>query len=240
MCGRFVGAFSATDLIEELSLAVSKTEFVLQVSDSDTLFAPNYNTAPTHSVPILRIEKEQIVVDAMQWGLVPTWSKDPNVGSKMINARSETITEKPSFRNQVPRHRCIIPISGFFEWDRSDPKRKVPYYVTREDGHLMLVAGIWASSPALEGRHTFSLITRESVDDLLYIHNRSPVELTSQDALEWMSNAVAPLELFSAEHQPRFTARQVSTAVNSVRNNHASLLDTWVEPVESIDRDTLF
>ena len=239
MCGRFVGAFNATDLIKELSLAVSKTELVLDVSDSDTLFAPNYNTAPTHLVPILRMEEQKIVVDAMQWGLVPTWSKDPNVGSKMINARSETVTEKPSFRNQVSRHRCIIPISGFYEWDRSDPKTKVPYYVTREDGHLMLVAGIWASSPALEGRHTFSLITRESVDDLLYIHNRSPVELTSQDALEWMSNAVAPLELFSPVHQPRFATLRVSTRVNSVRNNDASLILPDEEPFESGDL-TLF
>ena len=239
MCGRFVGAFNATDLIEELSLAVSKTELVLDVSDSDTLFAPNYNTAPTHLVPILRMEEQKIVVDAMQWGLVPTWSKDPNVGSKMINALSETVTEKPSFRNQVSRHRCIIPISGFYEWDRSDPKTKVPYYVTREDGHLMLVAGIWASSPALEGRHTFSLITRESVDDLLYIHNRSPVELTSYDALEWMSNEVAPLELFSPVHQPRFATLRVSTRVNSVRNNDASLILPDEEPLESGDL-TLF
>mgnify|MGYP002633088937 CR=1 FL=1 len=240
MCGRFVGAFSAELLIDEMSEVISAASMTFAVDDADKIFAANYNTAPTHIVPILRHEKSVVVVDPMQWGLVPTWSKDPNVGSKMINARSETITEKPSFRNQVARHRCIIPISGFYEWDRTDPKRKVPYYVTREDGHLMLVAGIWASSPALDGRHTFSLITRESVDDLLYIHNRSPVELTSQDALEWMSNAVAPLELFSSEHQPRFTARQVSTAVNSVRNNDASLLDRWVEPVESIERDTLF
>ena len=239
MCGRFVGAFNATDLIEELSLAVSKTELVLDVSDSDTLFAPNYNTAPTHLVPILRMEEQKIVVDAMQWGLVPTWSKDPNVGSKMINARSETVTEKLSFRNQVSRHRCIIPISGFYEWDRSDPKTKVPYYVTREDGHLMLVAGIWASSPALEGRHTFSLITRESVDDLLHIHNRSPVELTSYDAFEWMSNEVAPLELFSPVHQPRFATLRVSRRVNSVRNNDASLILPDEEPLESGDL-TLF
>ena len=239
MCGRFVGAFNATDLIEELSLAVSKTELVLDVSDSDTLFAPNYNTAPTHLVPILRMEEQKIVVDAMQWGLVPTWSKDPNVGSKMINARSETVTEKLSFRNQVSRHRCIIPISGFYEWDRSDPKTKVPYYVTREDGHLMLVAGIWASSPALEGRHTFSLITRESVDDLLHIHNRSPVELTSYDAFEWMSNEVAPLELFSPVHQPRFATLRVSRRVNSVRNNDASLILPDEEPFESGDL-TLF
>lgn len=239
MCGRFVGAFSATDLMQELSLAVSTTELVLDISGSDTLFTPNYNTAPTHSVPILRMDKQKIVVDAMQWGLVPTWSKDPNVGSKMINARCETITEKPSFRNQVPRHRCIIPISGFYEWDRSNPKRKVPYYVTREDGHLMLVAGIWASSPALEGRHTFSLITRESIDDLLYIHNRSPVELTSHDALEWMSNPAPPLELFQPEVQPRFLARKVSMRVNSVRNNDSSLILPDEEPIESSDL-TLF
>jgi len=240
MCGRFVGAFSAKDLLDELSIAILETDLVFDPVANEKLFSANYNTAPTHSVPILRLDEKNIIVDSMQWGLVPTWSKDPNVGSKMINARSETITEKPSFRNQVPRHRCIIPISGFYEWDRTDPKKKVPYYVTREDGHLMLVAGIWASSPALEGRHTFSLITRESIDDLSHIHNRSPVELTSDDALAWMTNVVAPLELFSPDHQPRFSARPVSTLVNSVRNNDASLLDVWVEPIESDDRDTLF
>ena len=239
MCGRFVGAFSAIDLIEELSPAVSKTELVLKVFDSDTLFAHNYNTAPTHLVPILRMEEQKIVVDAMQWGLVPTWSKDPNVGSKMINARSETITEKPSFRQSVPSRRCIIPISGFYEWDRTDPKRKVPYFVTREDGHVMLVAGIWTPSPALDGRHTFSLITRESVDDLSHIHSRSPVELHADDALEWMCNPVPPLELFEPEIQPRFVARKVSSRVNSVRNNDASLILPDEEQLESSDL-TLF
>ncbi len=173
MCGRFVGAFSAEVLMDEMSEALSGANMTLSLVDDKTLFAPNFNTAPTHTVPILRHEESVVVVDPMQWGLVPSWSKDPNVGSKMINARSETITEKPSFRQSVPRRRCIIPMSGFYEWDRSDPKRKIPYFVTREDGHLMLVAGIWTPSPALDGRHTFSLITRESVDDLSYIHSRS-------------------------------------------------------------------
>jgi putative SOS response-associated peptidase YedK len=104
----------------------------------------------------------------------------------------------------------------------------------------MLVAGIWTASPALEGRHTFSLITRESVDDLSYIHSRSPVELRADDALEWMCNPVPPLELFAPDHQPRFVARRVSTLVNSVKNNSESLLDEDVEVIEKNEPDTLF
>jgi putative SOS response-associated peptidase YedK len=240
MCGRFVGAFSAEVLMEEMSEALSVANMTIALVADDPLFAPNYNTAPTHTVPILRHEESVVVVDPMQWGLVPAWSKDPSVGSKMINARSETITEKPSFRQSVPGRRCIIPMSGFYEWDRSDPKRKVPYFVTRADGHVMLVAGIWTPSPALEGRHTFSLITRESVDDLSHIHSRSPVELHADDALEWMCNPVPPLELFQPEIQPRFVARKVSTLVNSVRNNSESLLDNFEEVLEETGPDTLF
>ena len=239
MCGRFVGAFSAELLMEEMTEALSGANMTFALVDDGQLFAPNYNTAPTHTVPILRHEESVVVVDPMQWGLVPSWSKDPSVGSKMINARSETITEKPSFRQSVPGRRCIIPMSGFYEWDRTDPKRKVPYFVTREDGCLMLVAGIWTPSPALDGRHTFSLITRESVDDLSYIHSRSPVELYVEDALEWMCNPEPPLELFMPETQPRFVATKVSPRVNSVRNNDASLILPDEEPLDSSDL-TLF
>ena len=238
MCGRFVGAFKAELLKEEMADALSEARMTMVLAE-DNLFAPNYNTAPTHIVPILRHKESSVIVDPMQWGLVPSWSKDPTVGSKMINARSETITEKPSFRQSVPGRRCIIPMSGFYEWDRTDPKRKVPFFVTREDGRLMLVAGIWTPSPALEDRHTFSLITRESVDDLSHIHSRSPVELHADDALEWMCNPVPPLELFEPEIQPRFVARKVSSRVNSVRNNDASLILPDEEPLESSDL-TLF
>ena len=238
MCGRFVGAFKAELLKEEMGDALSEARMTMVLAE-DNLFAPNYNTAPTHIVPILRHKESSVIVDPMQWGLVPSWSKDPTVGSKMINARSETITEKPSFRQSVPGRRCIIPMSGFYEWDRTDSRRKVPYFVTREDARLMLVAGIWTPSPALDGRHTFSLITRESVDDLSHIHSRSPVEFHADDALEWMCNPVPPLELFEPEIQPRFVARKVSSRVNSVRNNDASLILPNDEPLESSDL-TLF
>lgn len=239
MCGRFVGAFSAEVLVNEMSVALSEAKMTISFGEG-SLFSPNYNTAPTHIVPILRNEDSSVVIDPMQWGLVPSWSKDPGVGSKLINARSETITEKPSFRQSVPSRRCIIPMSGFYEWDRTDPKRKIPYFVTRQDGHLMLVAGIWTPSPALEGQHTFSLITRESVDDLSHIHSRSPVELHADDALEWMCNPVPPLELFAPDHQPRFSAKKVSTLVNSVKNNSESLLDEDSETIEKNEPDTLF
>ena len=225
--------------MDEMSDALSEATMTMSFGE-DSLFAPNYNTAPTHIVPILRNEESSVIVDPMQWGLVPSWSKDPSVGSKLINARSETITEKPSFRQSVPSRRCIIPMSGFYEWDRTDPKRKIPYFVTREDGGVMLVAGIWTASPALAGRRTFSLITRESVEDLSYIHSRSPVELHAGDAIEWMCNPVPPLELFAPEHQPRFVARKVSSLVNSVRNNYESLLDEYVENTGNTDPDTLF
>jgi putative SOS response-associated peptidase YedK len=240
MCGRFVGAFSAELLMEEMSEALASAGMAFETGVDDKVFTANFNTAPTHIVPILRHEESVVVIDPMQWGLVPAWSKDPNVGSKMINARSETITEKPSFRQSVPGRRCIIPMSGFYEWDRTDPKRKVPYFVTREDGRLMLVAGIWTPSPALDGRHTFSLITRESVDDLSHIHSRSPVELHAEDAVDWMNKPVPPLELFQPELQPRFTARKVSVLVNSVKNNSESLLADFQEAIEETEPDTLF
>ena len=218
---------------------LSVAGFDFDLPSVDGPLAQNFNTAPTHGVPVLRAVENRIEVDVMQWGLVPVWSKDPTVGSKMINARSETLTEKPSFKGLVQKNRCIIPMNGFYEWDRTDPKRKIPYFVPRADGHLMLVAGLWASSPALDGRHTFSLITRESIEDLSHIHSRSPVEFSAQDAFSWMTDMPAPLELFDPVDQPRFLPHRVSTRVNSVRNNDSSLIHIDAGIDDDI-QDTLF
>lgn len=242
MCGRFVGAYTTGDVLAELSEAMTQSHISLELPHSDTSFANNFNTAPTHHVPVLRYVDGHVVMEKMQWGLVPAWSKDPAVGSKMINARSETITEKPSFRGLVQKYRCIVPMSGFYEWDRTDPKHKVPYFVTRADGHLMLAAGLWTSSPALGGQLTFTMITRESVEDLSEIHNRCLVELDAFDAIEWMIEPTAPLELFDATRQPRLATQRVSTRVNSVMNNDSTLieLDDSVPLVADTGQDTLF
>jgi len=240
MCGRFVGHFNTEDLIAEIGEAVDEFGLKLRLPEFDGPLLQNFNVAPTHVVPILRVIRDEVVVDVMRWGLIPIWAKDPNIGSKMINARSETITEKPSFKGLVPGHRCIIPMSGFYEWNRDNPKAKVPYFVKRSDGRLMLSAGIWSDSPIVDEARTFSLITRDSVADLSAIHDRSPVELTAHDAVEWMSAAKAPLELVSPEHQPRFSTVRVSTRVNSVRNNDSDLLNEDFPPEDDSGELTLF
>lgn len=224
MCGRFVGSFSTQDIVEELSEAVEAAGLRMEMPVTDLPLLSNFNVAPTTAIPILRISDGVLRVDTVQWGLLPVWSKDPSKGASMINARSETITEKPSFKGLVPRHRCIIPMSGFYEWDRSDPKVKIPYYVTRADGHLMLGAGIWSDSPIVDAGKTCALITRDSIHDLSDIHDRSPVEFHAEEAVEWLTPGEAPVELFQPDHQPRFRVTRVSTRVNSVRNNDSSLI----------------
>lgn len=225
MCGRFVGNFNSEDLVNEIGDAVEAFGLTLRVPDFDGPLLQNFNVAPTHVVPILRVIGSEVVVDVMRWGLIPIWAKDASIGAKMINARSETITEKPSFKGLVPGHRCIIPMNGFYEWNRDNPKVKIPYFVTRTDGRLMLGAGIWSDSPIVDEARTFALITRDSVDDLSAVHDRSPVEFTAQDAVEWMSASQAPLELFAPQQQPRFHTLQVSTRVNAVRNNDSGLIE---------------
>jgi putative SOS response-associated peptidase YedK len=240
MCGRFVGNFNTSDLIDEIGEAVDAFGLTLRVPEFDGPLLQNFNVAPTHTVPILRVVGREVVVDVMRWGLIPIWSKDPNIGSKMINARSETITEKPSFKGLVAGHRCIIPMSGFYEWNRENTKSKIPYYVNRADGHLMLSAGIWSDSPIIDEVRTFSLITRDSVADLSAIHDRSPVEFSAHDAVEWMSATQAPLELFAPDQQPRFSTVRVSTRVNSVRNNDSDLLREDFPPEDDSGSPTLF
>lgn len=239
MCGRFVGNFNTQELVDEIGEAVDAFGLTLRVPDFDGPLLQNFNVAPTHVVPILRVIGSEVVVDVMRWGLIPIWAKDPNIGAKMINARSETITEKPSFKGLVPGHRCIIPMNGFYEWNRENPKAKIPYFVTRTDGRLMLGAGIWSDSPIVDEARTFALITRDSVDDLSAVHDRSPVEFTAQDAVEWMSATQAPLELFAPEQQPRLHTLEVSTRVNAVRNNDSGLIEP-APPEEDSGELTLF
>ena len=235
MCGRFVGNFNTQELVDEIGEAVDAFGLTLRVPEFDGPLLRNFNVAPTHVVPVLRVVGAEVIVDVMRWGLIPVWAKDASIGAKMINARSETITEKPSFKSLVPGHRCIIPMTGFYEWNRENPKAKIPYFVTRQDGRMMLGAGIWSDSPIVDEARTFSLITRDSVDDLSAVHDRSPVELNAEDAVEWMSAAQAPLELFAPQNQPRFATLKVSTRVNSVRNNDSGLIEPDLSDDDSGD-----
>jgi putative SOS response-associated peptidase YedK len=225
MCGRFVGNFSTDDLLTELGEALESADLELVLPSDHSQLCRNFNTAPTQAIPVLRREENKVLVDGMLWGLLPVWSKDASSASKMINARSETVTEKPSYRGLVQKYRCIIPMNGFYEWERSNPKAKVPYFVPRADGKLMFGAGLWTTSPIVDNNHTCTLITRESFEDLSWIHNRSPVQFDADDALEWLTADPAPLEMMWSHDQPVLAPRRVSTLVNSVRNNGPELIE---------------
>ena len=224
MCGRFVGSFRVEDLIDELETAASDAGVALRLPDVDKPLLENFNVAPTHVVPVLLLRNDAIECEVMQWGLVPSWAKDPKIGSKMINARAESIREKVSFKNLVDTHRCLIPMSGFYEWNRSGPSPKQPYYVTRDDGHLLLVAGIWARSPQVDAGLTFSAITRESGDDLAPIHHRTPAHFSADTACEWLLGEIDTDALIDAESQPHVHYYAVNTAVNSVKNTGVALI----------------
>lgn len=231
MCGRFVGNFATADLVEELLAAGPVHSVAVEDGVPETM--ANFNTAPTTSWPVFINVEDGVHLRFARWGLVPSWSKDPTVASKMINARSETLTEKPSFRNLVRSHRAIVPISGFYEWERSDPKDKRPFYVPRADGRTMWAAGLWTVSPVLNGATTFTMITRESAADLSRIHDRSPVQLEVEDAVDWLTEVDPPLHLLHLAEQPLLAPHEVDKRVNSVRNNSPDL-------VEEVGPGTLF
>lgn len=226
MCGRFVGHFSLEDLLSELDGALADHE-VAKVEGSMPLFE-NFNVAPTQVIPVLRANDEGVglTVEPMRWGLVPSWSKDPRSGSPLINARAETVTEKPSFRNLVGGHRCVIPMTGFYEWDRTDPKNKVPYFVPRADGHLMLALGLWNRPTIMEGTATVTMLTCASTGELARIHDRSPVHSDASHALDWILEASPPMMLCNPDSLPPVRPRRVSRRVNSIRNNGPKLLES--------------
>ena len=229
MCGRFVGSYRVEDLLAELSPDAVSAGLTLEMPVTEKPLLENFNVAPTHPVPVLVRQEASVRVEVMQWGLVPSWSKDPKIGSKMINARAETLTEKVSFRGLVASHRCVIPMSGFYEWKRPTGQPKIPYYVTREDGHVMLVAGLWTRNLLVDNEFTFAMVTRDSGDDLVSVHDRTPAHLSSADACDWLLGDFRSESLLDISSQPRLKYHRVSSDVNNVRNNHRLLFKEVVE-----------
>lgn len=171
-----------------------------------------------------------------RWGLVPGWAKDPSVGAKMINARSETITEKPSFRRAFSSRRCIIPADGYFEWTTLDgpPKQKIPNYISPASGGMFAFAGIyefWKSPTLTPGEPsqwlvTASIITTAAQDELAQIHERRPIFLTPDTYDAWLSPHTSVDEALDILRIPVLPTvhRVVSTDVNRVANNSEALI----------------
>jgi putative SOS response-associated peptidase YedK len=232
MCGRF-GLLHTWD---EIYAAYALTLAPLNLQ-------PRFNIAPTQPVFAITASNEGGGGEAggntanhFQWGLVPSWAKDPAIGVKMINARAETVAEKPAFRAAFRRRRCLIPASGFYEWQKQGTGPKQPFWIAAADGGLLSFAGLWETwlSPDGGELQTCTIITTDANDSLQPIHHRMPVILAPDDFAAWLdvrdeTDTGAASALLRPAPDDATTARPVSTRVNNVRNDDASL----IEPVEA-------
>jgi putative SOS response-associated peptidase YedK len=176
MCGRY--SFAVLD-------ALIKERF--NVSVRSAVWKARYNCSPTQDLAVITNSNPD-ELQFFRWGLIPSWAKDAEIGSRMINARSETITEKPSFKAAFRAHRCLVPADGFYEWKR-EGKDKIPHRITMKDGSPFAMAGIWDKwvSPDGEIIHSFSILTTSPNELMKEIHDRMPVILHRQHEKTWLA-----------------------------------------------------
>lgn len=216
MCGRF-------------TLALEHEQLLLQYgfTDVDFTFLPRFNIAPMQESPIVAIDEGKRVLRLMRWGLVPSWSKDETIGSRLINARGETVREKPSFRASFKRRRCLVPATGYYEWkelleSRPTKKVKVPMYFTIRGGESFSFAGLWDSWERFDGKKlaTFTIITTEPSPLAAQVHNRMPVILERNAEQLWLEgDDLAAAELIQTYPNDDLGVYEVSKLVNSPRND---------------------
>ncbi len=225
MCGRFVQAHDASFYADAFQVETIRTD-VLPVS---------YNVAPTDQVYAVAEHEGARQLGSFRWGLVPWWAKDLKIGARNINARAETVAEKPAFRDSFAKRRCLIPADGFYEWQRR-PKGKLPHFVYRSDAKPLAFAGLWASwkdPDTGEWVRTCSIITGEPNELVADIHNRMPVILPEEAWSVWLDRTVsdsAQLEpLLGVFPQELLAEHPVSTLVNKVANNYPEC----IEPLET-------
>lgn len=167
-----------------------KPELVTRFSlDECVDFEPRYNIAPSTGIPtIIQTPEGKRVLRLMHWGLIPSWAKDASIGNRLINARGESITEKPSFRAAFKRHRCLIPASGFYEW-MQEGKIKQPYYISIKSGEVMGLAGLWETWRAPEGSSLQSacIVTTGANELMQPIHDRMPVIVEPGNWQDWLA-----------------------------------------------------
>jgi putative SOS response-associated peptidase YedK len=185
---------------------------------------PRYNISPSQQVAVIRNLGGENHLDFMKWGLVPSWADDMAIGYKLINARSETVFEKNSFKRAIRTRRCLVPISGFYEW-QSFGSAKTPFYITMADNKPFALAGIWEQWKNPDGSiiETCAILTTTPNRLIETIHDRMPVILHPQEYSVWLDREVSDpatlKQLFKPYPAEVMTAFQVSSIVNSVRND---------------------
>jgi putative SOS response-associated peptidase YedK len=192
-------------------------------------FPPRHNIAPTQPIPVVIIENNARHFRLMRWGLLPAWVEDPRKFTLLINARSETVLEKPAFKNAIKRRRCLIPADGYYEWQASEG-RKRPHFIHRHDGTPMGLAGLaetWIG-PNGEELDTVAIVTAPASADLAVLHDRVPVTISPADFGRWLDCSVDEAETVMALLRPpgagEFVWHEVSTRVNRAANDDAQLI----------------
>ena len=239
MCGRFVSASDPEQIAAYFDTA-----------PPDTQLGPSYNVAPTTDVyAIVEGPDGTRQLQVFHWGLIPVWAKDVKIGQKMINARSETIAEKPAFRSSFAKHRMIIPMDGFYEWKRDMDTGEVtkagkpikqPFFIHSTTGEPLAVAGVWATwrdkaqGPDAPWLHSCSVVTTSANKVMSYVHNRMPVMLPQSAWAAWLDPDNSDKESLKALMVPApdglLEMHPVSTDVNNVRNKDVHLVDAVPSP----------
>ena len=217
MCGRFV-ITSPPEALRRIFGYVEQPNF-----------PPRHNIAPTQPIPVVIVENDARHFHLMRWGLVPSWTKDPRKITLLINARSETVRDKPAFKNAMKRRRCLVPADGYYEWQVSSG-RKRPYFIRRRDGHpfgLAALAETWIG-PNGEELDTVAIVTAPASADLALLHHRVPVTMMPVDFERWLDCRAQDVEdvmpLLTGPQQGEFVWHEVSTRVNSAANDDAQLV----------------
>lgn len=213
MCGRFT-------LHSRLNLLLQ--QFAIEAGPE---LAPRYNIAPTQEVPVVRIRsgngQRELVM--LRWGLVPSWAKDLAIGNRMINARSETVADKPSFRSAFKRRRCLVPADGYYEWQKTEDGKQ-PFYIHRADDRPLAMAGLWESWHAgqPDAVESFTIITTDSNADTAHVHDRMPVFLEPDDYSVWLDPEFQDRPLLESLLKPypngELEMKAVDKGVNNPKN----------------------
>lgn len=228
MCGRFVSSTPVSKLVEQFLVDEVKVDE----------HEPSWNVAPTNEILAVAASKEGARrLGTFKWGLVPSWAKDPSIGNRMINLRAETVSEKPSFKRTLAKHRCIIPVDGFYEWKHMGKgRKKQPFFIRSRDGTVLALAGLWEAWKEKDKDgdedddwlRTCTIITTTPNKLLAPIHDRMPVVLPPDAWDTWLDRDNSDVDALAALLQPvpddLLELYPVGTDVNSVRNNGEQLV----------------
>lgn len=227
MCGRFARGYTWKEVQDWLRLA--------SPADSAQL-ALSYNVAPMQESPIIRVgEGGQREIAIARWGLVPAWADDSSIGNRLINARGDSVASKPAFRSAFKKRRCLVPISGFYEWQKlPDSKAKQPWYISPARGTIMCLAGLWEKWDKGERPlDTFTIITTDANDFIAALHDRMPVVICAEDFDRWLDPGTASdvlQSLLKPAPEDMLAAHKVDSSINNPRAAR-----NWSHPPRRID-----